>query len=149
MTISLTAAHKRLALLWFLGSGAIFAILVGRTIAGAYECLVPATACDPKVAFVWFGSSFLPTLLLIGGVVFGASGRDKDLVMVDSFAYRLSIGVSAFYLVIAVLPVLLTIRDDHPGDALRDSFWIPSMQGLVTLAVGRMFASSQTLPRTT
>src|SRR6266511_4240837 len=144
MTISLSTAHKRLAGLWFVGSGVIFAILIMRTLADAYDCSPQEMACDQKVAFVWFGSSFLPTLLLIGGVVFGISDRGKDTISVDSFAYRLSMGLSVFYFLVAAIPVL-AIRQD-PSEALRSSFWIPSMQGLVTLAVGRMFATSQTVP---
>src|SRR5437868_2063535 len=119
---SLGAAQWMLARLWFIGAGLILVILIVRTVnQGDPSC----TTCDTTARFTWFSSAFGPTLLLIAGVI---SGTDDSAAtrMVSTQAYRLTLLVSIFYLLAALVPTFARFQD--PTQAFKAAAWIPAIQ---------------------
>jgi hypothetical protein len=133
---SLGAAQWMLARLWFIGAGVILVVLILRSI---NQTDPNCTTCDTTVRFTWFSSAFGPTLLLIAGAI---SGTDDSAASrtVSTQAYRLTLLVSIFYLIAALIPTLARFQD--PTTAIKTAAWIPAIQGVVALLLGRLFAPS-------
>ncbi len=133
---SLGAAQWMLARLWFIGAGLILVILIVRTV---NQVDPNCTTCDTTVRFTWFSSAFGPTLLLIAGAI---SGTDDSAATrtVSTQAYRLTLIVSIFYLIAALIPTVARFQD--PAQAIKAAAWIPAIQGVVALLLGRLFAPS-------
>lgn len=125
-----------LARLWFIGAGLILVILIVRTV---NQVDPNCATCDTTVRFTWFSSAFGPTLLLIAGAI---SGTDDSAATrtVSTQAYRLTLIVSIFYLIVALIPTVARFQD--PAQAIKAAAWIPAIQGVVALLIGRLFAPS-------
>jgi disulfide bond formation protein DsbB len=132
----LVKAQWTLAKMWFIGAGIILVILIARTM---NQVDPSCTTCDTSVRFTWFGSAFAPTLLLIAGAI---SGTDASAATrtVSTSAYKLTLWVSVFYLLVALLPSVARFQD--PAQAIKTAAWIPAIQGVVALLLGRLFAPS-------
>ncbi|MEO5902396.1 MAG: hypothetical protein ABIQ55_00105 [Gemmatimonadaceae bacterium] len=130
------SAQWTLAKMWFTGAGIILVILIIRTM---NQVDPNCTTCDTAVRFTWFGSAFAPTLLLIAGAI---SGTDESAASrtVSTPAYRLTLMVSVFYLIVALIPTVARFQD--PASAIKTAAWIPAIQGVVALLIGRLFAPS-------
>ena len=132
----LVKAQWTLAKLWFIGGGIILVILIWRTL---NQVDPNCTTCDTAVRFTWFGSAFAPTLLLIAGAISGTD-TSASTRTVSSSAYKLTLMVSVFYLIVALLPAVARFQD--PVSAFKTAAWIPAIQGVVALLLGRLFAPS-------
>lgn len=132
----LVKAQWTLAKLWFIGGGIILVILIWRTL---NQVDPNCTTCDTAVRFTWFGSAFAPTLLLIAGAISGTD-TSASTRTVSSSAYKLTLMVSIFYLIVALLPAVARFQD--PVSAFKTAAWIPAIQGVVALLLGRLFAPS-------
>jgi len=133
---SLGAAQWMLARLWFIGAGLILVILIVRTVNQADP---GCTTCDTTGRFTWFSSAFGPTLLLIAGVI-SATDDSSATRTVSTQAYRLTLLVSIFYLLAALVPTLARFQD--LTQTIKSAAWLPAIQGVVALLMGRLFAST-------
>ncbi len=128
---------RKLAALWFGGSGLIFLVLLLQTIFGHYGENV-------RDVWGWFLTSTMPTLSIIVGVlVTDALGKGRQVSQVDIFIYRLSFWLSVIYillisLVISIQPFVIV----SPINLMRESHvWLGPFQGLVTASLGAFFIS--------
>lgn len=130
MMIASGIAKKRLAAVWFPGAGLIFLVVLAASI-------LPDGATASKL-WTWFLPTVMPTLSLIVGVlVLDARGRIAAVQEVDAFLFRLAFGLSAFYLIIVALTLLLTPFSAELLD--RSQLWLAPVQGLTSAALGAFF----------
>ncbi|MCI5115573.1 MAG: hypothetical protein D3919_02485 [Candidatus Electrothrix sp. AW5] len=142
MRIPITNTKKRLAIIWFSGSGFLFALLFLQTIFGKY-------GTEAKDAWGLLLPTFMPTLSLIIGTLIAdatASKKDtKEIATVDRFFFRLSCFLSIAYLLTVILTILLS-----PFSKLSlleliklSNLWLAPFQGLVTASLGAFFVSKK------
>lgn len=139
MKISTTKCKRKLATLWFTGSGILFFVLFLQTIFGRYG----KKSLD---AWNWFLPAIMPTLSLIIGVCgVDALGKGVRITKVDSFLFRLTFGISLVYLVVVLLLFLLQpFTPISPLELMNQSnLWLGPFQGLVTAAMGVFFVKSK------
>jgi len=85
---------KRLATLWFIGSGAIFFVVLFQAIFGKYGDQVTG-------AWEWFLPTIMPTLSLILSVfIIDTFGKGIQTKTVDRFLFRLTFALSGVYLLV-------------------------------------------------
>ena len=126
-------------LAWFLGIAPSFVLVTIRTL----------TEYRPEAqdVWAWFSPVVAPTLsVIIGGYIASARAADVRNRRVDGFLYRVSLGVSAFYLTIIFVLVIVTSGLDV-WDAL-DTFRAANLplglvQGVVTALLAYFFVSSE------
>ncbi len=130
--------QHRLAVVWLIGSGLVFALLIAQTVGGKY-----GTQADK--AFGWLLPTVLPTLLLIVGAVASEARRAESMATVDRFAFRMSLGLSAFYLVLVLATSLVQpFSSMTPLELMTTShLWLGPVQGVVGIALGVFFTSRQ------
>jgi hypothetical protein len=138
MALSMTAARRRLSVVWFSGAGLLFLVMILQTIFGHY-------GTDAEEAWGWLLPGILPTLsLIIGVLVMDALGKSVKAATVDGFMFWTAFGLSVFYLMMVALPILLQpFRAIEPLSMLRQSnLWLGPMQGLVSAALAAFFVKS-------
>jgi hypothetical protein len=119
-------------------AGLFLAILIVQSVRGVYGSAT-------EKAWSWAIPTVLPTLLLILGTVARPSANARSSKSVDQFAFRVTLGLSAFYLLCIVATPLL--RPPMTGDRSTieimalSNFWLGPLQGLIGLALGFFFAS--------
>jgi cytochrome c-type biogenesis protein CcmH/NrfF len=135
MPISFSKGQQSIAILWFIGGGLAMTILIAQSMAKTWGSWV-------SDAWSWLLPAILPTLtLIISTVVVESTQQRKSRTEVNSFAYYLCIGLSAFYL-ICVLTVLLSINfvQIKPLDLMKmSSLWLAPLQGLLSGIIGVFF----------
>ena len=135
------AAKWKLATLWLSGSGAIALILIGQSLAGYYE---PRS----EDAWGWFLPTVMPTLSLIVAVL-AADYRnpmvpETDVQAVEPRMLRLGIALSAMYLLLVALSILVQpfLSQTAPVVLMhRSNLWLGPFQGLVAAVLGVFFQS--------
>ena len=135
MVVSWKKSRKRLATVWFIGSGLTFFIIFLMTLAGRDGGVM-------EKVWTWFLPTVVPTMsLIIGVLVMDSSGNPSKDKLVDSFVYRLSFGLSVAYLLSVALTVLYSPFSNVSLAALVDksSLWLGPFQGLVTASLGAFF----------
>ena len=138
MTIPMAICKRKLATLWFLGTGVLFFILLLQAIFGRYG----ERSSD---AWSWFLPTIMPTLsLVIGVLVMDALGKGIRVVVVDAFLFRLTFGISAAYMTAVLLLFLLQPFTSVPPFELmnQSNLWLGPFQGLVAAAMGAFFVKS-------
>jgi len=135
MQISWQKSKRRLAVLWFSGSGFIFFVLLLQTIFGRYET-------DIIEVWGWLLPTIMPTLsLIIGVLVMDAVGKGVKIQTVDRFFFRLSYILSLSYLV--VVSITIFIEPFSPLSAVelmkQSNLWLGPFQGLVSASLGAFF----------
>jgi hypothetical protein len=143
MRIRLNTCQKRLTIVWFIGAGILFTLLILQTIFGRY-------GDKANEAWSWLLPTITPTLsLIIGGVVvsghLGKGEKTKTVQTVDQFAYRLSFFLSLAYLIAVSLTFFLSPFSDLPPLELMElsNLWLAPFQGLVSAALGVFFVSQK------
>ncbi|QSA97988.1 hypothetical protein [Methylococcus sp. EFPC2] len=130
-------AKKYLAVVWFVGAGILFVILVLQSTVGVYS---------PKTEDVWnwFLPIFTPTLtLIIGILVSDALGKSQGTGNVDRFIYRLTLSLSVIYILMVGLPIFIAPFSALPPLKLMESsrLWLVPFQGLVSASLGAFFVN--------
>src|ERR1051326_4090724 len=99
--VPLEQARAKLAGIWFIGSGAVFIILVVQSILGKFGGRL-------QEVWAWFVPNVLPTLALMLGIL-GANALTaaQDKRQVKEFFFKLSKYLSIFYVAILALTILL------------------------------------------
>ena len=142
MRILVADSQKRLVIIWFAGSGFLFALLLLQTILGKY-------GSDAREAWGLILPTFVPTLFLIIGTLIAnaTSSADSDeLVTVDRFFFRLSDFLSIAYLATLILIILLSpfARLSQLELIKLSNLWLAPFQGLAIAALGAFFVSMNT-----
>lgn len=139
MRISSTRCKKHLAMLWFIGSGFIFVIVLLQTIFGRYE--EKATE-----AWAWFLPTIMPTLLLIIGVlVMDTLERGEKKQTVDRFIFWLSFSISLIYLIVVALTIFMQPFSNSSALELmkQSNLWLGPFQGLVSASLGAFYTTQR------
>jgi hypothetical protein len=139
MRISWARCKRRLATLWFTGSGIIFLVILFQTFFGRFEDNV-------SEAWEWFLPTILPTLSLIISVfVVDTLGRGKKIRTVDKFMFRLTFSLSLLYLVVMSLTILMSpFSSLTPIELMKQSnLWLGPFQGLVSASLGAFFIGGE------
>jgi hypothetical protein len=139
MALSMTAARRRLSVVWFTGAGLLFLVMIMQTFLGHY-------GSDAEEAWGWLLPGVLPTLsLIIGVLVMDALGKSVKASRVDGFMFWTAFGLSAFYLLMVALPILVQpFIGSEPLALLKQSnLWLGPMQGLVSAALAAFFVKGE------
>ncbi len=139
MRIPIANTKKRLTIIWFSGSGIIFALLLLRTISGKF-------GTEAKDTWGLMLPTFLPTLSLIIGILIAdatASKNSEDTATVDRFFFYLSSFLSTAYLATVVLIILLNPFSTLSLPELMhlSNLWLAPFQGLVAASLGAFLVS--------
>ena len=140
MRVPMTESKKRLAIVWFIGGGLIFFVLIMQTLLGHY-------GDKAKEAWAWFMPTIVPTLSRItsGVIVSGPLGKSLETETVDQFAYRLSFVLSIFYLIVVSFTILISPFSTMPPLELMklSNLWLAPIQGIVSAALAAFFVSTK------
>lgn len=140
MRVAMMEAKKRLAVVWCVGGGLLFLLLLGQTILGHYGDKV-------KEAWAWLLPTIIPSLSMIvsGVVVSGPLGKKLETKTVDRFAFKLAFSISLFYLVTVSFTILLSPFSQIPPLELMklSNLWLGPFQGLVGAALAVFFVSTK------
>jgi Na+/H+-dicarboxylate symporter len=140
MKIPLDQCRRNLAIVWFLGGGILFALLVVQTLGNHY-------GEEDREAWGWLLPNIMPTLsLIIGALVAEAVSSNSTEKLADDFLYRMSLALSIIYLLLVLLPVVAQpFTSSSPMDALkRSNLWLGPLQGLVSASLGAFFIKAKT-----
>jgi hypothetical protein len=97
--VLLSGCQRKLASVWLVGCAVIFLLLLGQTVGGKY-------GSEVEKAWSWFIPTVLPTLSIVGAVAYQAR-RDPQRMTADRLAFRMSVGLSLFYLILVNATMLL------------------------------------------
>lgn len=137
-------AMWRLAIIWLVGSGAIFLVLGVQSLRDYYE---PKT----DLAWGWFLPTVMPTLSLIVATLVrehrAGTASVSDLGPFDLGLYRLAYSLSCFYMVVIAVSVLvypLMTTTTPPLEVMqRSNLWLGPLQGLTVAALGFLYGSNK------
>ena len=142
--MQMVLCKKWLAGVWFSLAAILFLIMVTTTTVGAYQ--------DQDIAegvWSWFLPSVMPTIsLMIAVLVADNQGNVTQPRTADRFLFFLSLGLSAFYLLLLVLviflqPVTNTFVDAPLEGFKKSNLWLGPLQGLVAAALGAFFINRE------
>ena len=137
---SLRKAKRRLAVLWFVASALLIALILIQTITGKYQNLV-------SQAWSWLLPTVMPTLSLVVAVLVSDQlGRNPHERAADPFLLGLCYGLSLFYL-LAVAAVIVFYKFSGFGPLKfmqASSIFLGPLQGLVSAALAAFFVKEKT-----
>ena len=148
MSTPLSRCRRMLAALWFGMSVALFLIVFVQMVFSASDTY-------PKAAFGWLLPSTMPTLSLMVGVMagdaLGGPGKATLEASVDPGFFRLTFGVSLFYLVLLLLVLLLQpfAARSRPELLTEANYLLGPFQGLVAGLIGALFVKRDAKAGTT
>lgn len=141
--VPLDEVRVRLALLWLLSAGAIFATLVFQSLRLVY-------GERTQEVWGWILPTIMPTLALIVTVL-GYSALDPAMnrAVVRRSFFTLSFGLSLAYLAATFITILVQpFSAGDPVELMRMSnLWLGPFQGLVASALGVLFVSKRERPQ--
>ncbi len=133
--IAAAKAKRRITLVWFLGAGFLFLMVLLQTIFGKYG----ERAED---AWGWLLPTVMPTLSLILGVlVSDQMGRTEAQSEADRFLFVVVLVLSGFYLLVVSSTLLLApFAAMSPLELMKaSSLWLGPLQGLVCGGLSAFF----------
>jgi hypothetical protein len=143
--VPLDTVRWRLALLWFALCGVVVLLLIAQSLGGVFGDQL-------QRVWGWALPNFLPTLALMVSVFATEALRPSESagMQVRRNFYLLAMGLSAFYLVlllvaILVQPLLAFFNGGVGGVSVRielletSNFWLGPLQGMVVVALGVLF----------
>jgi len=134
-----TKAKKNIAVLWFIASGIIFLLMIAQSFSGKFENKIDE-------AWGWIFPSIIPTLSLILGVFFVDMKNSLTVKKnIDNFYFKLTIYLSAFYLLSILSILLLQPLINKPIIPLmkQSNIFLGPFQGLVTASIGLFFIKNE------
>jgi hypothetical protein len=137
--VSLLKCQRRLLAVWLLGISPALLLMITRSLLGGFS------GRDQEV-WSWFIPTFLPTLsLMIGAYAKSAFKEPLGPKMADRFFFRVSFGVSAFYL--SLLTIIIVAQPFLDSSALdtfaRSSLFLTGVQGFIAACLGVFFVSQE------
>jgi hypothetical protein len=142
MQVSVAKCKKRLTTLWLAGSGFLFLVLLFQTVFGAYGEVATE-------AWSWLMPSIMPTVSLIIGVwVMDVQGKGVKVKAIDRFVFQLAFSLSALYLLVLALMILLQpFISQKPPELIRilrlSNYGLSPFQGLVSASIGAFFVKRE------
>jgi hypothetical protein len=145
--LPLETARDQLAWIWFIGCAALLLLFAGETLGTVYSG-------KAQQRWSWAVPSFMPTLGLIGSVlaanaIIHANAEREELMVRKSF-FRLSRGVTIFYLVLLLgsaiaMPLIASSRDgfDALGGLGLSNYWLSPVQTLVVAFTSALFFTKE------
>ena len=134
----LSASQRRLALVWFIGGGVAFVLVIVMSLSGGFGGQTPRV-------WSWFLPTIVPTLsLIIGTLVHDSARTPPEGTTVDGTLLHLSLGLSGFYLllVLGALLVRTPVTNLSPLEVMQmSSLWLIPLQGLVGGCLAAFFVS--------
>ena len=137
MNVSMKNSKKRIAIVWLVGAGIVFVVVVLQSIRRVY-------GDKTSEAWAWYLPTVLPTLSLIVGVLASdALSTTKTVKTIDSFIYRLALALSIVYLTVVASTILLSpFSGWTPLELMKVSnLWLAPLQGIVAATIGVFFVS--------
>lgn len=136
--MSIVACQRRLLLLWvILGGAALVVILVQTSPRGTYR----ENASD---IWEWFLPTVVPTLSLMLGTLVAEARAPSGSATVDAFYYRMASWLSAAYLALVIVFLLMYAQSSTPvADLKSTGKLVTSLYGIVGIALGVFFASKK------
>jgi hypothetical protein len=137
MRIQLSGCRYTLAILWFLGFGALAGILAVQQAFGYYDD-------NANDAWGWLLPNVVPTLSLMVGVLVAAQrAQQPEKETVDRAFFLLSLATSVIYLGLLLLTVLLQPAAHSDPLTLMDNskLYLTPVQGLATGLLAAFFMS--------
>lgn len=137
--ISVPACQRRLATVWFLGGGVVFAILVIQTLNQHY-------GDQSRDAWGWFLPTVMPILTLIVSAT--AVTKAESQATVDRSVFYISFGLSLFYLLLVIgtiaYQIFTTLKPSEMIDLMKTSnLWLGPVQGLLGISLGVFFGKRE------
>lgn len=136
--MELFEAKKKLAVLWFILSGCLFALLLIQSFLGNFEG-------NANQAWNWFFPNVLPTLSLMISVFVFDLKSGKQNRTIDKFYFRMSFWLSSGYFLTILATILIEpISVRSIIEILEDSnLYLGPFQALVTGSIGFLFVRSE------
>lgn len=137
--ISVPACQRRLATVWFLGAGVVFAILVIQTLNQHY-------GDQARDAWGWFLPTVMPILTLIVSAT--AVTKAESQATVDRSVFYISFGLSLFYLLLVIATIayqiFTTLKPSEMIELMKTSnLWLGPVQGLLGISLGVFFGKRE------
>lgn len=136
--ISTAASKRHLATLWFIGSGALFFLVLVQTSLNVY-------GDKNGEVFTWLLPTIMPSLsLVVGALVLDWAKGQHAVPPLSSYLFQATFWLSAGYLA-SVLAVFLLrpLSTLEPIQILRQAnIWLGPFQGLVSATMGAFFSNS-------
>lgn len=147
MKFPMNKCRKRLALLWFWASGALFIIVF-------VQVQLNHWGEDAGKVLGWFLPSLTPTLALILGVFVADAVRgpedvlERDATNADPFFFRLTFSISSMYLAAILLVILLEPVSQRRVEVLitENNLWLVPFQAMVAASMGVFFVTHKKSP---
>jgi hypothetical protein len=139
MKMNFSKAKRKIATFWFIFSSVLFLMIFFQSLAGKFES-------KNQEAWGWFLSAIMPNLtLMISVFIFDIRATEPDTSEIDIFYYRLTIGLSCFYLGIILLLILLQPLTNKSIIQLMNesSIFLGPFQGLVSGSIGLFFVNKE------
>jgi peptidoglycan/LPS O-acetylase OafA/YrhL len=134
--VSIVACQRRLLLLWvIMGAVALVLILIQTSPRGTYH----DSASD---IWEWFLPTVVPTLSLMLGTLVAEAKAPSAGATVDSFYFRMAAWLSAAYLALVILFLVMYAQSATPvADLKSTGKLVTSLYGVVGITLGVFFAS--------
>ena len=135
MKISMTKGKRRLAYLWFVGAGIIFAIILVQSIGGKYGERL-------EEAWGWALQTVVPTLsLMLSVFVIETQRKLQEEKWVKKFYYRLCFWFSFIYLFLVLLTIMIQpfVEMANIEWMKQSNIWLGAFQALVGISLGVFF----------
>lgn len=135
MLLPLSTAKRRLAQAWFLGAGAVAALLLMLTVFGDQSSV-------RELWEGWFAPAVIPNLSLIVGVLVAdfRTGQHAD-ENADLFVFKLAFWLTCTYLGLMLLTLLASPLSevDFQTDLANSRYFLAPLQALATAALGAFY----------
>lgn len=142
MTINFSKAQKRIATLWFVFSLIIFTLFFLQTLLGKFED-------KNQEAWGWLLPIILPNLTLMLSIflsdIHNKKKNEANDSKVDVFFYRLTIGISFFYLgTILCIIIIQPLTSKNIINLMSESLiFLGPLQALVSGSIGLFFVNKK------
>lgn len=130
-------AKKRLAIIWFIGSGLLIITVIFQSVFGRYGEKI-------DTAWGWLLPTIMPTVSLITGVLTSdAMGWSDMSAKVNPFVVRVAIWLSIAYIIVVSLTIFLSPFSSINQIELmeKSNLWLAPFQGIVIAVVGAFFVN--------
>ena len=137
-TIDFFSAKKRLAMLWFIGSGLIVFLVILQTLHHKFEG-------GTQDAWGWLFPNILPVLSLILSVflldINNVGTTDKQVPL---FFLRLSSSIASVYLLVILIVIVMAAQQGNVVKNLQAAnIFLGPLQGLAISATGLFFSKAK------
>lgn len=155
-TTKLVNAQRWLVILWLLGAAFPFAAIFLQTTVG--NAFASGGTDQSTRVWEWFLPTVVPTLGLVVGVVANNELRESarrlaERRRVSSFFFRITFGISSFYLLLVGLLPILTAAKSTAEDKLmllgKSHLFLPPVQAIAATALAVFFIGADGAAPTT